>query len=83
MGALHKLSSLQLKILPPGKYSDGGNLWFQKRSDGGAQWFMRVTVHGRRREMGLGSFNDVSLKQAREQAEQWRAMVRDGKVRCP
>ena len=79
MGALHKLSSLQLKTLPPGKYSDGGNLWFQKRSDGGAQWFMRVTVHGRRREMGLGSFNEVSLKQAREQAEQWRSIAREGK----
>lgn len=79
MGALHKLSSLQLKTLPPGKYSDGGNLWFQKRPDGGAQWFMRVTIHGRRREMGLGSFSEVSRKQARELAEQWRSTVREGK----
>ena len=48
-----------------------------KRQDGGAQWFLRVTVHGRRREMGLGSVSEVSLKEAREAAEKYRAMVRD------
>lgn len=37
---------------------------------------LRVTVHGRRREMGLGSFSDVTLKEAREAAEKWRALVR-------
>lgn len=35
-----------------------------------------VTVHGLRREMGLGAYPGVSLKEAREEAEKWRAVVR-------
>ncbi|WP_366141393.1 hypothetical protein [uncultured Shimia sp.] len=30
-------------------------MWLYKRSDGGAQWVLRVTVFGKRREMGLGA----------------------------
>ena len=77
--ALNKLSAAQVKSLGPGKYSDGGGLWLHKREDGGAQWFLRLTVHGRRREMGLGALRDVSLKEARETAVEWRAVARQGK----
>ena len=49
------------------------------RPDGGAQWFLRYTLFGRRHEMGLGSFPDVTLKAARLEAEKWQAVVRDGK----
>lgn len=79
MPALHKLSTVRIKSAPPGKYSDGGGLWLHKREDGGAQWVLRVTVHGRRREMGLGRLEDVSAKEAREHAAKWQAVVRDGK----
>ena len=68
MPALHKLNATQVKNAPPGKHSDGAGLWLHKRQDGGAQWFLRVTVHGRRREMGLGSLSDVGLKEARNGA---------------
>ncbi|TCP41349.1 tyrosine-type recombinase/integrase [Rhodovulum marinum] len=76
--ALHRLSAAKVRSAPPGKYADGGGLWLNKRPDGGAQWFLRVTVHGRRREMGLGSLHHVSLKEAREEAEKWRAIARKG-----
>ncbi|MEO1025534.1 MAG: integrase arm-type DNA-binding domain-containing protein [Pseudomonadota bacterium] len=79
MGALHKLTALEVKSGPPGKFNDGGGLWLHRRADGGAQWFLRVTIHGRRREMGLGAVADVGLKEAREQSERWRAIVREGK----
>ena len=79
MAGLHKLSSAKIKSLDAGKYADGGGLWLHKRPDGGAQWVLRVTVHGRRREMGLGRLGDVSLKEARGAAETWRAAVREGK----
>ncbi|WP_170545342.1 tyrosine-type recombinase/integrase [Ruegeria arenilitoris] len=75
---LNKLSAATLKSTSPGKYSDGGGLWFHRREDGGAQWFLRVTVHGRRREMGLGSFPEVSLKEVRQEAENWRTVARKG-----
>ena len=75
---LHKLSSNAPATKAPGKYADGGGLWLHKREDGGAQWVLRVTVHGRRREMGLGSFPAVTLREAREEAEKWRGYVRRG-----
>jgi len=49
------MSAAEVKNADPGKHSDGGGLWLVKRDTGGAQWVLRVTVHGRRREMGLGS----------------------------
>lgn len=79
MRALHKLSAIQLKSLDSGKYSDGGGLWLHKRTDGGAQWFLRVTVFGNRREMGLGSLRDVSLRDARALADKWRAVAKQDK----
>ncbi len=84
MRALNKLTTTQIKSFSPGKYSDGGGLWLHKRPDGGGQWFLRVTIHGRRREMGLGRYDSkgefgVSLKEARDGAEKWRALVRQGK----
>jgi integrase len=77
--SLHKLSAVQIRSLPPGKYSDGGGLWLVKRQDGGGQWVQRVTLHGRRREMGLGSLRDVTLKEARQLSEGARTSVRHGK----
>jgi integrase len=66
-----------VKSLAPGKYADGGGLWLHKREDGGGQWVLRYTVHGRRREMGLGSAQEVTLRDARAAAERWRGAVRE------
>jgi integrase len=79
MPALNKQTAVKVASAAPGKYSDGGGLWLHKRDDGGAQWVLRVTVYGRRREMGLGRLEDVSLKSARAMADKWRAVARDGK----
>ncbi|WP_080111445.1 tyrosine-type recombinase/integrase [Brucella abortus] len=76
MRAINRLSARAATTLGPGKHNDGTGLWLHKRPDGGGQWILRVTIHGRRREMGLGSALEVSLKEAREAAEKWRAMVR-------
>jgi integrase len=76
--ATNRLSASGVKAAEVGKHADGGGLWLVKRADGGAQWVLRVTVHGRRREMGLGAYPDVSLKEVREVADQWRAVARQG-----
>ncbi|PDT19388.1 tyrosine-type recombinase/integrase [Rhizobium hidalgonense] len=73
---LNKLTALSVRNAAAGKHADGGGLWFHKREDGGGQWVLRVTVHGRRREMGLGSAAEVSLKEARNEAAKWRAVAR-------
>jgi len=62
-----------------GKHCDGAGLWLIKREDGGAQWVLRVTVHGRRREMGLGGFPAIGLAAARKLAERWRNVAAAGR----
>lgn len=78
MSAIHKLSARQIETLPTGKHGDGGGLWLNVRDGGSRQWFLRVTVHGRRREMGLGGYPDLSLKKARDAATHWRALAKTG-----
>ena len=72
------LTSAFLKSAPTGKHVDGAGLWFIKRPDGGAQWMLRVSLGGKRREMGLGGFPDVSLKEARELAADYRKLAKQG-----
>jgi integrase len=79
MGARHRLSAAFVRSAPEGKYCDGDGLWLVKRADGGAQWVLRLTVHGRRREMGLGKLQDVSLRTARDLADAARRAVADGR----
>ena len=73
-----KLTAVSIKNAPPGKHEDGSGLRLVKRADGGGQWVLRVTVHGRRREMGLGGLQSVSLKDARELATHFRGMAANG-----
>ena len=61
-----------------GKYGDGGNLWFVVGDSGKAKWVLRVQVAGKRREMGLGAYPIVSLKQAREEARRYTASAKAG-----
>lgn len=79
MAALNRLPANIAKTAKVGKHCDGAGLWLVKRPDGGAQWVLRITVHGRRREMGLGALPDVGLAAAREMAERWRAVAASGR----
>jgi len=79
MRATNRLSSQFVKTAPVGKYCDGAGLWLVKRDDGGAQWVQRVTVHGRRREMGLGGYPALGLANARKLSERWRNVASAGR----
>ncbi|WP_273755868.1 site-specific integrase [Bartonella sp. MM73XJBT.G] len=79
MALMNRLNARSVATLGAGKYNDGAGLLLHKRKDGGAQWIYRYTIHGRRREMGLGALRDVSLKQARELATGWRSVLREGR----
>jgi integrase len=79
MRAKSRLTAQFLKTAPVGKHCDGAGLWLVKRDDGGAQWVLRVTVHGRRREMGLGGFPSLGLANARKLAERWRNVAAAGR----
>jgi integrase len=79
MRAKNRLSVGFLRSAPVGKHCDGGGLWLVKRDSGGAQWVLRVTVHGRRREMGLGGYPALGLADARKLAERWRNVAAVGR----
>ncbi|MET3559663.1 integrase [Bartonella japonica] len=79
MALMNRLSARSVATLGAGKYNDGAGLLLHKRKDGGAQWLYRYTIHGRRREMGLGALRHVSLKKARELANQWRSVLHEGR----
>ena len=78
MRAKNRLTSSFIKTAPVGKHCDGAGLWLIKRDDGGAQWVQRVTVHGRRREMGLGGLSSLGLADARKLSERWRNVAANG-----
>ena len=79
MAAKNRLSAGFIKTAPVGKHCDGAGLWLIKRKDGGAQWMQRVTVHSRRREMGLGGFPTLGLADARKLSERWRSIAAAGR----
>ena len=73
------LTSLFVKNAPAGKHNDGGGLWLYAREPGAARWAFRYTLHGARRDMGLGSAESVSLAEARQRAAAARAEIAQGR----
>ena len=74
------LSATQVKALEePGRYSDGGGLHLYISKARSKSWVQRITVDGRRRDIGLGGFPSVSLARAREKAAANRAAIADGR----
>jgi integrase len=70
-----RLSALSVaRIRAPGRHADGGGLYLQVCRNGGRSWVFRFMLHGRAREMGLGSANDLSLAEARKRAAECRRL---------
>jgi integrase len=61
-----------------GRHSDGGGLYLSVGPGEARRWVFLFRWRGRLREMGLGSFNDVSLARAREKAREAREQIADG-----
>lgn len=74
-----KLNNTQVKGLKePGRYTDGGGLMLYIKESGSKTWVLRLTVNGKRRDIGLGSFDDVSLNDARDARDEMRKVARNG-----
>ena len=58
----------------PGR-SDGGGLTFTLSNGGAASWVFRYRIGGRQKELSLGRYPDLGIKQARELAAQKRVEV--------
>jgi len=69
---------LVASLKEPGMFSDTNGLYVRVGPTGGKSWVLRTVVHGRRRELGLGSVALVTLAEARELAHKYRKIARDG-----
>jgi integrase len=77
--AVERLTALQAKrATTPGLLGDGKGLYLRVGDGGARSWVLRYMIDGRAREMGLGSYYDLSLAEARERARGFRRMVKDG-----
>lgn len=76
-----ELGALQVqRLTKPGAHAVGGvaGLMLKVTDAGSRSWILRAMVSGKRRDMGLGGFPDVTLAQARENARKARDAIQGG-----
>jgi len=73
------ITAIGAKNAKPGRHADGQDLYLLVKPSGSKSWLLRVQVNGRRRDIGLGSFHDLSLAEAREKAAELRKAAKDGR----
>ncbi len=73
-----KLTSRKVETAKAGKYGDGGGLQLAVAPTGAKKWVLRFLYQGKAREMGLGSYPEVGLAEAREKALAGRRLARGG-----
>ena len=61
-----------------GLHGDGGTLFLRVAPGGSKSWIQRLTINGRRRDIGLGGWPLVTLAEAREFAFENRRLARRG-----
>ena len=67
------------KILAPGLHFVGGVQGLALQVTGGSRaWVLRATIGGKRRDMGLGPYPEVTLARARDKARDARELIRQG-----
>ena len=75
MAQRNRLTSIGVQKAGPGMHHDGHGLYLRVDPSGSRRWVQRLTVNGRRRNLGLGGYPTVSLAEAREKAHKNRLTV--------
>jgi integrase len=79
MARIGKLSAVEVqKVKGPAVLHDGGGLYLRISPAGSKAWVFRFQLDGKRRDMGLGPYPDISLAEARRRATEHRNQRRDG-----
>ncbi len=79
MARTGKLSAVEVqKAKGPAVLHDGGGLYLRVTPTGAKSWVFRFQIEGKRRDMGLGAYPDVTLARAREKAGAHRVQSRAG-----
>lgn len=78
--SIHKLKAVVLDRLAkkPGLHGDGGGLYLAVAPPSASSWVFRFMLSGRARTMGLGSYPEFSLAEAREKAADARKLKAHG-----
>ena len=72
------LTVLKVRNAKAGRHGDGKGLYLLVSRSGGKSWMIRVQARGRRRDIGLGSTDDLTLEEARDKARELRKVARAG-----
>jgi len=76
-----ELSAVEVrKLSKPGRHAVGGvsGLLLVVQDSGSKSWILRTTVGGKRRNIGLGGFPEVSLQDARGKAREMKKSIEKG-----
>jgi len=78
MGKL-TVKAIEAKIKgKPGRFADGEGLYFVVPKSGKPYWMLRYTANGKRKEMSLSRYDDLSLADARAKAAEISQQNRNG-----
>lgn len=69
------LSVRKVQTAKPGRHMDGQGLMLLVKASGARSWVLRYQIKGRRRDMGLGAWPEISLAKARERAMDVRRAI--------
>ena len=72
------LTARRAETAPTGRHVDGRGLMLVVKPSGARSWVLRYQLNGRRHDMGLGPFPEVTLARAREKALDARRQLVDG-----
>lgn len=76
------LTDTEIRQAKPGekdyKLTDGGGLYLLVKANGSKLWRWRFRLHGREKQMGLGAYPEVKLREARDARDAARLQVRQG-----
>lgn len=72
------LSARKVETADTGRHGDGRGLFLYVKASGARSWVLRYQVHGRRHDLGLGAYPDVTLAMAREKALEARQLIAAG-----
>ena len=76
-----RLTDRTVRTAAPGRHGDDAvrGLMLVVWRSGARSWILRYQLHGRRRDMGLGPYPEITLARAREKALEVRRHVKEGR----
>jgi integrase len=72
------LTAVAIRNAKPGRHADGNGLYLIVDPNGAKRWVLRITIHSKRTDIGLGGLRLVTLAEAREKALIYRKLAREG-----